>query len=436
MNTTNLKSDTLSTAKFEQHIAQVKETIVRYRQVEQSPELQEFLALQKVVKSPEFQENKKYLLTRKYSDTEESKTTSRFRRLRIAPIVHAYYLILAYPNVKEYLEFAKSDRYALLADPQAVKQSSELKKFRFIDRSYTLRNFRRYEKSKEVQEYLRLRVVVKDEEFKKRNAFWSNSRRWYTTDESRQDARYEALKAQADIRFFLSQDPKQIAAWEQYRTLYAEEFDLANLQQTAWKAGFYYDNPNLKTDHSYTNEQQAYNHGKNSLVQNSALVVDTKKEQTTASAWHSVKGFVQQAFAWTGDVLQTGAAFRAEEGLFMAKVRVSGAAHAAVYLAAGERLPIVKLAQWDGHNFSVGVRTQSKEDTMRIQGVRPSQWYVFAVRISSGEIVWYVNNQEVLRLPNTLAGASLYPAVAEYLPQGVTAGTGKVEIDWLRVYNN
>ncbi len=434
--TVNLKNDTLSTAKFEQRIAEVKETIVRYRQVEKSSELQEFLTLRKVVESPEFQENKRYLLTRKYSDTEESKTTSRFRRLRIAPIVHAYYLILAYPNVKEYLEFAKSDRYALLGDPQVVKQSPELKKFRFIDKSWTLRNFRRYEKSKEVQEYLRLRVVVKDEEFKKRNAFWSNSRRWYTTDESRQDARYEELKAQADIRFFLSQDPKQIAAWEQYRTLYAEEFDLADLQQTAWKAGFYYDNPNLKTDHSYTNEQQAYNHGKNSLVQSSVLTVETRREQATAPAWHPVKGFVQQAFAWTGDVLQTGETFRASEGLFMAKVRVSGAAHAAVYLATGERLPIVKLAHWDGHSLSVGVRTPSKEDTMRIQGVRPSQWYVFSVCISGSEIVWYVNNQEVLRTANTLAGASLYPAVAEYIPEGVTTGTGKVEIDWLHVYDN
>ena len=432
----NWKSDTLTTAQLEQRIEQVKKDIVRYHEVEKSAELAEFLALQKIVETPEFQKNKNYLLTRKYKDTDEYKTLNRYRSLKLSPTLHIYYLILSYPNFKEYLEFAKSERYALLKDKNAVKESAELKKFQFIDRSWSLRNFRRCEKSTEVQDYLRLKEEVKSEDFIKRNAFWADPKRWYTTEEGKQDVRYLELKANPDIQFFLAQDAKKIAEWESYKTLYAEEFELTNLSQTAWKAGFYYNNKNLKTNHSYDNEQQAYNQGKNSHIGNSALCIETKKESTTATAWHPVKGFITKDFQWTGDVLQTAEAFQGTEGLFMAKVRVSGAAHAAVYLASGERTPLVKLMQWDGNEVSTGLRTEIEEGHTTIGGIHPEQWYVYSVRISDKEIVWYINNQEVMRVANTLHGVALYPAVATYIPQGANAGSGKVEIDWVRVYQN
>ncbi len=436
MQQTSLKSNTLTTPRFEQRIAQIRDDIQRYRKVEQSAELKEYKDLQQVVETPEFQKNKNYLLRRKYRDTEEYATMARYRQLKVAPRVHAYYLLRTLPNFKEYLVFAQSDRYLMLNDKDAVRQSAELRKYKFIDRSRTLRTYRRYEKSKEVRDYLQLRLAVKEEEFVERHAFWANPQRWYTTEESKQDARYEALKGSADIQFYLAQDPKQIAAWEHYQPLYEEEFNLANIEQTAWRAGFHYNNPNLLTQHSYADEQQAYNHGKNTHIADSALCIETRKEAATASAWHATKGFIPQDYKWTSDVAQTAAAFRSGEGLFMAKVRVSGKAHAAVYLASGERLPVVKLMQWDGRQVCVGMRTGKDTKEVAVSGIRSGQWMVYAVRINAKEIIWYVNDQEVLRAANTLQGALLYPAVAEYIPENATAATGKIQVDWVRVYKD
>ena len=313
-----------------------------------------------------------------------------------------------------------------------------MRHYKMIDHSLTLRNYRRCEATDAVKEYKALLAETSTEDFQTRRAFWSNSKRWYTTPESQQDARYTELKETEDIRFFLAQDPKQIVEWERYKLTMNDDFALSNWQNGNWAAGFYYSNPNLKTDHSYVNEQQANNHGKNVQVQDSVLSVEVRKEEATASAWHPVKGFVPQDFHYTGDVVQTGKKFQQTEGLFMAKVRFSGGANAAMYLGAGERLPIITLAQWNGKQVAAGVRNNNGKETAGkqelLQGAKAGNWLIYSVMVTEKEIAWYVNNQEVMRVPNTTNGIAFYPAIAAYLPDQTKPAVGKVEVDWVKAY--
>ena len=146
-----------------------------------------------------------------------------------------------------------------------------------------------------------------------------------------------------------------------------------------------------------------------------------------------------QAFHYTGDVVQTGKKFQQTEGLFMAKVRFSGGANAAMYLGAGERLPIITLAQWNGKQVAVGVRTAKGTETageqVLLQGVQAGKWLIYSVMITAKEIAWYVNTQEVMRVPNTMKDVAFYPAVAAYLPDQAKAAEGKVEVDWVKAYD-
>lgn len=434
-----LPKDILSTKEMEMWMVRIVEDIARYRRVEQSAELKEFRELQEVVETAAFQEKKHILLTRKYWDTEEFKKLARLHVLRNhAPAVHGYMLYNVNENLRNYLAFAESEDYQKLQDKEAVKASPELRRYKMIDRSLTLRNYRKCEATDAVKEYKALVEETATEDFQTRRAFWSNSKRWYTTPESQQDARYMELKETEDIQFFLAQDPKQIAEWERYKQTLDDDFAQSNWQDGNWAAGFYYANPNLKTDHSYVNEQQANNHGKNVSVQDSVLSVEVRKEEATASAWHPVKGFIPQAFHYTGDVVQTGKKFQQAEGLFMAKVRFQGGANGAVYLGTGERLPLITLAQWNGKQVAVGVRTAKGTETagkqVVLQGVQAGKWLIFSVMITAKEIAWYVNNQEVMRVPNTTKEAAFYPAVAAYLPDQAKPAAGKVEVDWVKAY--
>lgn len=428
---TNLKSDTLSTAKFEQRMEQIKNDIQRYRRVEQSAELKEFQDLKKVVETKEFQDNKNYLLHRKYRDTDEYKKMSRYGSLRRSIAVRVYSWAMSSENFRQYIEFAKSGQYAQLQDKEAVAASSELQGYKAIDKSLKAKWYHKSVQSPKVPEYLHLDAEIHTEEFEKSNAFWANPKRWHTTDESKQDARYTELKNTDNIRFYLSQDARQIADWESYKTLFEDECE----QMSVWKSGFHYTNKNLKTDHSYYNEQAAYNYGKNAFAAGSILSVETKKENVTASAWHPTKGFITKDFAWTSDVLQTADTFQTTKGLFLAKVRVSGGANAAMYLATGERQPVLKMMQWDGKQVSAGVRTNKDEASITIQNLKAGQWYIYGIQITDKEVVWSVNGQEILRIKNNFGDISFFPAITEFLPEGKTAGAGKIEMDWIRVYD-
>ena len=434
-----LQKNLLPTKEMEKWMARIVEDIARYRRVEQSAELKEFRELQQIVETADFQEKKHILLTRKYWETEEFKKLARLHVLRNhVPAVHGYMLYNVNETLRNYLVFAESEDYQKLQDKEAVKASPELRHYKMIDHSLTLRNYRRCEATDAVKEYKALLAETSTEDFQTRRAFWSNSKRWYTTPESQQDARYTELKETEDIRFFLAQDPKQIVEWERYKLTMNDDFALSNWQNGNWAAGFYYSNPNLKTDHSYVNEQQANNHGKNVQVQDSVLSVEVRKEEATASAWHPVKGFVPQDFHYTGDVVQTGKKFQQTEGLFMAKVRFSGGANAAMYLGAGERLPIITLAQWNGKQVAAGVRTNNGKETagkqVLLQGAKAGNWLIYSVMVTEKEIAWYVNNQEVMRVPNTTNGIAFYPAIAAYLPDQTKPAVGKVEVDWVKAY--
>lgn len=434
-----LQKNLLSTKEMEKWMARILEDVARYRRVEQSAELKEFRELQQIVETVAFQEKKHILLTRKYWNTEEFKKLTRLHILRNhVPAVHGYMLYNSNEALRNYLVFAESEEYQKLQDKEAVKASSELRRYKMIDRSLILRTYLRCEGTDAVKEYKALVAETSTEDFQTRRAFWSNSKRWYTTPESQQDARYTELKGMDDIQFFLAQDPKQIAEWERYKLTLNDDFKLSNWRNGNWESGFYYSNPNLKTDHSYINEQQANNHGKNISIQDSILSVELRKEEVTASAWHPVKGFIPQTFHYTGDVMQTGKKFQQAEGLFMAKVRFSGDANSAVYLGTGCRLPLITLAQWNGKQVSVGIRTTNGKETegkqVILQGLKASNWLIYSVMVTTKEIVWYINNQEVMRLPNTTKGVAFYPSVVAYLPEQAKAAVGKVEVDWVKTY--
>ena len=96
------------------------------------------------------------------------------------------------------------------------------------------------------------------------------------------------------------------------------------------------------------------------------------------------------------------------------------------------RLPIVRMAQWDGKQLAVGVTYDKFEEVTVVEGIKDGQDYVFTAIITKEDITWYVNNQEVARAANKLTG-KVFPTVIAFLPEGVK-GTGSISIDWFKVY--
>ena len=356
----------MNTKAFEQWLQAQAQLMVRYRQVEKSEILAEYNTLKKVVESTDFQAKKKELTTTRYEDTQEGKKMARYKQLKWNSTVILYNLL----------------------KKEAWKEKAA------------------------VAEYLELAEQVKVPEFQQTNAFWKNKKRWFTTPESQQEKRYDALVKHADIVFYFQHTEQEIANLEAYKMVWAAEFETAPLSDV-WQTGFLYPSKELKANHSHVNELQAYTQGRNTQVANRVLSIQTKKEKTTAPAWHPTKGMIMHPFAYTSDVWHTAEAVAPKAGVLQAKVHLSGKAKHVVCLTTA------------GAKKSLHILPADKQ-------VKDA---IYTLVWNENEVVNYVNDVEVARSKNPLAGEALHLLMRSYLP-GNVKGTGKMEIDWIRIYTH
>lgn len=357
----------LKTKVFEQWLQEQAQVIIRYRQVEKSDLLAEYNKLKQVVESAEFQAKKRELTTTRYIDTQEGATMAEYKSLKWNSSVILYNLL----------------------KKEAYKEKTE------------------------VAQYLALSEKIQTPEFQQANAFWKNTKRWFTTPEYQQEKRFNELAKHTDILFFFAHTEKEVAELESYKTVWAEECETAKLSDV-WQTGFLYPSKDFKANHSHVNEQQAYTQGRNTQVANRVWSISTKKEKTTAAAWHPTKGMIMHEFAYTSDVWHTTKAVAPATGVLQAKVRMAGKAKNVLCLTTAKAKKALAI---------LPANQQEKEA-------------IYTLVWNEKEVINYINNLEVSRSQNPLAGEALHLLVRSYLLENQKAGAGKLEIDWIRIYTN
>ena len=424
----------LSTEKMERYIAQAEAEIARYRRVEASAELAEYKQLQETVNSAAFRQKKQNLTQTKYKTTSCWQTLQELKNLQKNKMLQAYLQVKESPQLREYLAFRASDDYIKLSDKKLVQQSPDLKNMLHFEKSAAYKAYLAYKDSKVPTRYQELQRLLSQEEFQKENAFWANSKRWLTTEEHVMETRLKQLQADNDIMFFLSKNEKDVESKEIWTRSFADEMQWVRLSDSPWRAGFVYKNKNLKQQHSFANEQQANNGGRNTGSINGTFTLLTKREAVTAAAWDSKKGFVNKEFEYTSDIVQTAETFRQQEGLFMIKLRCTGNIHHAAWLGTDSRLPILTLFHFNGRNIVVGKTTANGFNGTSISGISESQYYIWSLYWTRNEMVWYVNNVEVYRTSADLPKEPLFIALSSFIDAKQRAQEGKLEVDWVRVY--
>lgn len=190
------------------------ELVARYREVEASPELKEYLELDKIVESDEFVQKRYNWKNKDYRMTPIHDIAGRYKELLHDEKLQAFLEIESSKRLKDFLAFKASKDYAKLQDTDAVANSPELLRMYKFEQSKDYKLYLQYCDSPLPKEYKELVAKMETPEFKKEYAFWTNPNRWKTTDEYQQEVRYKLLAKRADIRFYLKQDPAEIARWE------------------------------------------------------------------------------------------------------------------------------------------------------------------------------------------------------------------------------
>lgn len=279
---------------------------------------------------------------------------------------------------------------------------------------YNIFKIEKWAEKSAVIEYLALSEQIHTPSFQQAHAFWKNPKRWFTTPEYQQELRYKVLSKHPDIVFFAQHNELEIAALESYRMVWADEFETAQVS-SHWETGFLYPATALKANHSHVAELQAYTQGRNTQVGNRTMSITTKKEKTMAPAWHPSKGMLLHPFTYTSDVWHTLEALAPTTGVLQAKVRCSGKVKHIICLTTA--------------NAKHALHILPADKTLQQEAIYTLVW-------NDKEVVNYINDVEVARSKNPLAGQALHLLIRSYLPTKQKAGKGQLNIDWIRIYTN
>ncbi len=420
-----------STEAFEKNITEMQERVARWRAIEKSPELAEYLDLKKKVESSDFQERKNELVNRKYKDTDEGRKMSALERLNSSLRMKGYKYALENENFQAFLKFRDSDAFQNREDNSV--SASERRMYNMIYRSAFYKNYQKVLNSPELKQLTELEKETATEDFKKRNALWADPKRWQHSEEYKVEQRYNALANSEDIKFYYSQREQKIDWAELFRPSFNDDMSSAK----NWKPGYGYANPAMKDGHSRTSERQAYNGGKNTFFVDGRMDLETREESKKAVAWDEKKGFTEHIFEYTSDVMNTKEAFAQESGMFMAKVRTQGVGHHFFGLSTGKQgNPMIALYHYNGSTHQMGLVNGAKTQMVDLTGVLRSMYHVYTFRWTKNELIWYVNDMEILRLPNRLPQEAMFYLAQSWLPMSEKGGTGKLKVQWVKAFRS
>ena len=433
--TARLTGKMLSTDAFEKEIADMQARVKRWRAIEKSPELAEYNELKKLIESSDFRERKNELEKRKYKDTQEGKKMMEYEALANSSSIRSYRRALKDKEFQDFLVFRESEDFQKIKSLKAVLTDPLIRKYRMLYYSSKYKNYLKMLNSPDLKRLADLEEEVHTEDFQKRHAVWADSKRWSHSDLFKKEQRYQQLAKSDDIKFFFESRKEKIDWAELFRPAFDDDMS----SNKNWKPGYGYASPAMKDGHSRTSELQAYNNGKNTFFAEGRMDLETRNESKKAIAWDEKKGFTEHVFDYTSDVLNTKDAFMQEEGLFMAKVRSQGAGHHFFGLSTGKPgNPMVALYHCNGSKPQMGLIQGDRTQMVDLTGLLPANYFyfIYSLRWTKHELIWYVNNLELLRLPNRLPKEAMFFLAQSFLPANEKGGEGKLKVRWARVYRS
>ncbi|MDR3327548.1 MAG: hypothetical protein LBT04_05405 [Prevotellaceae bacterium] len=422
--------------KMEAKEKQLIADFLRYRKFAESDTYQEYQKLFEVVKSADFKENKKTLKNRKYSDTQEYLDMREYKKLVSNGKLHAYFKTLKSKELVAFLNFKDTEDYLKLGNKLEVRKSPTLQIFKKFEKSDEYRNYARFHNSVPVSEYENLKEKIFTEEFKKSNAFWADKNRWEKTEQYAIEQTFFKIVDSEEGKFFFSTDPKKFEEIAKQQLIVKDNFKWKNLDESKWEAGFCYANKNLKSVHSFLNELQANAGGKN-IHSGNALTISTKHQKTKSAAWDTTKGFVEKEYNFSSDIINGHNFIEQPYSLIRAKIRFEGSPVHAFWLSGGEKLPHINIAKTNGkRTIEAGVYDyEGKYCSTKISGLNLSNYHIFSLYCLNNELIWKINNLEVFRTKHRQHFQNLFPVFNSFIPDKKHASAGRLQVDWVEVYN-
>lgn len=409
---------------MDDYIQNVKTEGQVYHNFENTPFYPKYKELIDTITDAEFVRKKKYLQTRKYKDTDEYKKMAQFKKLASSLAVRFYLYLLQSEKVQSYL--------------RAMKEGKEVDKK--LVKSFSVRKFIEYHHSEAVNEYFELKKAVEQPDFKKANDFWANPQRWKLTEEAKVENEFSKLCQTPDVKTYRDANKNRIKHFDSFAPLAESLFHKNAFPDTIWQGGFFYPNDAMKKYHSYPDQLQAFNEGKNISIQDGLLSIQVRKEPSQQVAWHPSKGFILHNYTYTSDIINSGKTIQINKGMVVMKIKSTGNMHHLVTLQNIDRTTNIILFHSIANKVEIGIRTPKSKQIEKISGINPADWHYYFLIWNEKELIWLINNYEVCRIQNNLGNEKFYLQATSFIPKKAEKGVqldpqGSLDMAFVGVYS-
>jgi hypothetical protein len=449
----------------------------------QSKELADYIEIEKTVLSSDFIRRKKEISSRKFSDTPEYRKEKEYISLKKQKNIRQYYEIKDSVQLKDFLEFDNSYDLKHYHTLEAFVQSDELvrikrelgkKKFKLSPEYQKLLEFKALQKSQRIRDYFsfksskryvnfnmligsekinsfeHLEKYVKTDEFLKVKEYMllPARKKLEMSDEYRMEQQYTAWKKSEKFQwYFKTRNSNKFEEIKRWRMTFSDEFDSNQLDRGKWMTRHYWGETILHDSYVNEGEVQFYPEEKNIELSGSVLKIVTRRQKISGKVWNPAIGFYPRDFEYTSAIINSGARFRQQFGLFEIKVRfnLNNPVSHGCWMIADVMLPQLDIARasdkirvgsyFGNPNVKGGIDKKAASVSRDKYG---RDFQIFSLEWTSGKLIWKINGVTIYKTTQGVPQVPMYINISSALYQDVNGSVlpAAVEVDWIRCYQN
>jgi hypothetical protein len=449
----------------------------------QSKELADYIELEKTVLSSDFVHRKKEISGRKYSDTPEYRKEKEYLSLKKNRDLKQYYQTKDSVQLKDFLEFdrsfdlkhfhtlesfVQSDEFARVKrelGKKKFRKSPEYEKFlefKALQKSQRIRDYFSFKSSKryinfnlligseKIDSYEHLEKYLKTGEFikVKEYSLLPAKKKLQMSEEYRMEQQYNEWKKSEKFKwYFKTRNSKKFDELKRWRMTFSDEFDSRNLDLNKWMTRHYWGETILHDSYVNEGEIQFYPEDKNIELNNSILKIVTRRQKINGKVWNPAIGFYPRDFDYTSAIINSGARFRQQYGLFEVKVRfnLNNPVSHACWMIADQMLPQLDIARasdrirmgsyFGNPNVKGGVDKTAAAISRDKYG---KDYQIFSLEWTPDKLIWKINGVIIYKTTRGVPQVPMYINISSSLYKDVNGSVlpAEVEVDWIRIYQN
>ena len=268
------------------------------------------------------------------------------------------------------------------------------------------------------------------------------------SEEYRMEQQYNEWKKSEKFKwYFKTRNSKKFDEIKRWRMTFSDEFDSHNLDRNKWMTRHYWGDTILKDSYVNEGEVQFYPEDKNIELSNSVLKIVTRRQKISGRVWNPAIGFFPRDFEYTSAIINSGARFRQQYGLFEIKVRfnLNNPVSHGCWMIADLMLPQLDIARasdkirvgsyFGNPNVKGGVDKKAASMSRDKYG---RDYQIFSLEWTSDKLIWKINGVTIYTSTRGVPQVPMYINISSSLYQDVNGSVlpAEVEVDWVRCYQH